>query len=109
MTIPGVRERDQEIRAVAVMVAVVLPIVPKNKVCREVSWAHWYMITLFGNFGGPRNAITVMCALEPRIVWEGLFISMLITSEDPLFQQGFFLKESPTGSRRVSNDKPNLT
>ena len=46
---------------------------------------------------------------EDRIVIRGLFISMLITDEDPFFHKGLSSKNLQPGSRRVSNDKPNLT
>ena len=57
-----------------------------------------YRITLFRNSGCPRDAVTVIGALEDRDVNRGLFIIMPMTDEDPFFHKGFL--------PRISNRDP---
>ena len=83
------------------MVVVVPPIVPKKvRLVARYRGLTGYRITVERNPGCPRNAVTVIGALEDRVVNRGLFISMLMTDEDPFFHKGFFFQESPTGIQK---------
>ena len=104
---PGVRKRDcavadvwSRILAETAMGAEVPPIVRKSEVGREVSCSHRVQDHMFYKSWLPQGCIHCNRCSWRKIRHRGLFISMLITNEDPFFNKGFLPRISNQDTER---------